>query len=547
LEKTLATQEALADFTYTPNWEDMPTFDYDFITHPEDGVISSPTLTSLLEFMYGEDIWESQGVLTAEAEALTAEVKYLSFYGNFLDGEIEFYYGFEDYRDYPNENTLYGDDFNYSLNGVVIRDTSYFSDYEDFLFAELDCFPNVTLLESNGMRLSSDMELPALTALYYDQDLSEVVNSGLPVSQLEALCLDSPSSLEHLGEFQNIKHLELSGYNLTSLDGIESLTLLESLSIYDCHIADLSPLGNLTSLTNFYLTGDEQVKDLSCLEYLPELSNLWLIDTAILNLDFLVGHTDLTLLYLTGNSQLNDFSALESLSELDSLHLDITSLTGDQPDVSVIGRLSNLDSLSLVDVYDVSFLKELNNLTYLSLDTALDTSIAETISHMADLEVLNISNCGESSLEQVKLLGQLEHLSEVYVENMELSGDMTGLFELPGLNYLSVVNCRFYEPISSINWPSDLIWLDISGVNFFDITDSYGGFYTAGNENTQALQSFISLLGDCTSLQYLYAGDCTIENTSFLGNLTSLVELDVSNCNIDGFEPDSISLCTGMQ
>jgi Leucine-rich repeat (LRR) protein len=546
-QEPTTSQEALADFTYTPNLEGMPTFDYDSIAHSEDGVISSPTLTALLEFMFGEDIWESQGVLTADAAALAAEVKYLSFYGNRLDQELIVYYGFEDYHAYPEEDSIYGNDFRNTLSGISMSDISYFSDYKDFLFAELDCFPNVTLLEANSLILSTNMQMPALTALCYDAELSEVIKSGLPISQLEALRLDSPSSLEGIEAFESLTFMEFSGEDLTSLDRIDSLPVLESLILYDYPLSDLSPLGNIPSLEALYLFGGEQVKDLSFLAQLPDLSVLWLEDTAVLNLDFLSASTSLYALSLTGNGQLNDFSVLGELSELKSLYLDISALNGDQPDLSVIGRLANLDTLRLADVYDVSFIQELNGLTFLSIDTAIDTSIVTSISHMANLEILDVINCGESSLEQIELLGELSNLSELYVENMELSGDMTGLFELPGLSYLSVANCRFYEPLSPIDWPSTLTGLDISGVTFFDITESYGGFYTAGNENKLALQSFLSMLGECTSLQYLNASECIIEDTSFLGNLTSLQNLNLMNCDIEEFAPDSLSRCSGLQ
>ena len=121
--------------------------------------------------------------------------------------------------------------------------------------------------------------------------------------------------------------ISLSGRKLTSLDGIERLTGLETCTLDWVAIKDLAPLQGLSRLTDLVLDALVEVRRLDGLRDLPALRRL--VMSGAMERDWRI-------------------ASLEPLAQLEALEeLDIGQLRLDDPSVEALARLSNLKRLRL--------------------------------------------------------------------------------------------------------------------------------------------------------------------------------------------------------
>ncbi len=113
-----------------------------------------------------------------------------------------------------------------------------------------------------------------------------------------------------------------------------------------------------------FIINDNQIRDISVLQFLPQLTALDLYDNQISDISVLQFLTQLTSLNLGGN-QISDISVLQFLTQLTSLNLGGNQIS----DISVLQFLTQLTSLHLYSnqISDISALQFLTQLTSLSL------------------------------------------------------------------------------------------------------------------------------------------------------------------------------------
>ena len=173
---------------------------------------------------------------------------------------------------------------------------------------------------------------------------------------------------------------------------------LEELLLDYCYMDDYAPLGSLTKLQKLQLTNCSAGKG-----------------NAVADIDWLKGLTELRSLNLR-NNEIVDTSALEGLTKLTHLYLSENPLTDE--DLVPIGKLVNLEQLSLYDlkkITDVTPLEKLTKLTFLH------------IGH-------------NSKLKNVKPLTSLKKL--VYLRlNHTIVSDLTGFGKLTALKKLDLSKC----------------------------------------------------------------------------------------------------------
>jgi len=100
---------------------------------------------------------------------------------------------------------------------------------------------------------------------------------------------------------------------------IDQLTILQSLSLSNTHVSDITVLGGLTGLQVLNLTG-VQASDITPLAGLKGLQSLYLDNTQVSDITALGGLTGLQSLYLTG-TPISDIRALGGLTGLQRLDL----------------------------------------------------------------------------------------------------------------------------------------------------------------------------------------------------------------------------------
>jgi Leucine-rich repeat (LRR) protein len=194
----------------------------------------------------------------------------------------------------------------------------------------------------------------AAIATFEDANLEAAIRAALSVGAQESLTCGLISGLTEFGA-------PLAG--ITSLVGIQNLTSLTQLRLFENSITNISALRGLTSLTDLSLGGNS-ITDISALRGLTSLTELSLGGNSITDISALSGLTSLTVLTLAGNS-ITDINVLSGLTSLTDLSLGGNSITD-------ISALSGLTSLTILDlgynsITDISALSGLTNLTELWL------------------------------------------------------------------------------------------------------------------------------------------------------------------------------------
>lgn len=189
---------------------------------------------------------------------------------------------------------------------------------------------------------------------------SSAVNISDP--NLESLIrqtIDHPTGALTKQIVLSITALDAREKEITSLDGIEALSNLETLRIDSNRLNDIRPLARLKKLEVLTLRAN-QISDLSPLAKLTRLQVLDLRDNEISDPSPLVGLTDLEDLNLRGN-QITDIGFLADLTNLKELNLRENQIV----DIDILADLVNLEDLNLRHnkIRDVSPLADLTNLT----------------------------------------------------------------------------------------------------------------------------------------------------------------------------------------
>jgi internalin A len=168
-----------------------------------------------------------------------------------------------------------------------------------------------------------------------DPDLDFAIHAALGVSALLPLTC---------GMVESLTGLNASSRGITSLEGIENLSGLTTLTIRDNAITDIGPLRALTGLTFLNLAAND-ISDVEPLRRLTALTFLAINDNgAIRDIDALSALTSLSgTLWLGGN-------AIESLEPLRGL-ADVTAIRAWHNRIADLAPLAGLTGLSEVNVH----------------------------------------------------------------------------------------------------------------------------------------------------------------------------------------------------
>ena len=266
---------------------------------------------------------------------------------------------------------------------------------------------------------ASNRGIQDLTGLQHAINLEEMWISGNPVSDISPLAKLTNfiglhawetliSDLAPLAGLKKLRWLDFGrtpsdrnrGLDLTPLSGITSL---KKLTFYACGIKDITPLADLTGLTQLRVGGNREISDASPVAGLINLEHLDFHHDSISDLSPLAELTNLKSLNLYDNRLITDLSPLAGLTSLTELHLGNNMIS----DMSPLARLTNLIRLRLSQnmISDVSPLAGLINLEILHLHT----NLIYDISDLAGLSVypnhINWSNNPGAPIAGQEILG----------------------------------------------------------------------------------------------------------------------------------------------
>ena len=204
------------------------------------------------------------------------------------------------------------------------------------------------------------------------------------------------------------------------------------------------------------LTGLEYATNLEILELGGEsVDGEYVNSNTIADLSPLMDLTNLTQLNLWGNN-ISDISAVAGLINLKSLYLGWNNIS----DSSVVADLTNLTELGLEgnNISDISAVAGLTKLTWLNLGA---NSILD-VSGVADLTKLTWLNLGSNNVLDVSVLANLTQLKTLYLWRNNIS-DISPLVENAGLGSGDEVDLRG-NPLSYVSIYTHIPTLQSRGV-----------------------------------------------------------------------------------
>ena len=305
---------------------------------------------------------------------------------------------------------------------------------------------------------------PSAIVTFADPDLEEVVRGALSVGAQADLTCGLVSGLTRLtapAEFNPRTNRVIYGGHFRespvkrfeSLEGIQNLTGLTSLSMGDRLITDIGPLSELTNLTSLSLHTN-WISDVSPLSGLTNLTQLTLSENQIGDIGPLRGLTNLTLLRLHSyypvqtaflvardpalgpgvlENEITDISAVSGMTNLRELRLHLHEIK----DISALRGLTNLQNLRLYGngITDISALSGMTNLNLLWLH---DNSITDVgpLRGLTRLVQLGLAN---NSISDISALSELRSLEALFLSGNSIT-DTSPLSRLQNLEILRLAN-----------------------------------------------------------------------------------------------------------
>ena len=156
------------------------------------------------------------------------------------------------------------------------------------------------------------------------------------------------ASLEDIGNFPNLRILQIKESRISDLSPLQKLNFLRSLNIQNSQISNLQPLQTVDTLTYLNLSHN-QISDLTPLAQLTSLTELYLADNKITDIAALANLEELTELNLAGNN-LSDLTPLAAITaNLGSLILNNNNWTykAEKREIDLPFKVKNGDQIKL--------------------------------------------------------------------------------------------------------------------------------------------------------------------------------------------------------
>ena len=256
-----------------------------------------------------------------------------------------------------------------------------------------------------------------------------VIPDGNLRAVIERRLRKSPGETITRADMENLTHLWALNQNINDLTGLEYATNLTTLSLRDNQISDITALSGLTNLTGLDLSSN-QISDITALSGLTNLTRLYIASNPISDITALRRLTNLTLLSLSSN-QISDIAVLSGLTNLTTLRLGGNQIS----DIAVLSGLTNLGwlDLSYNQISDIAVLSGLTNLTGLGLR---DNQLSD-ITALSGLTKLTRLYIARNLISDITALSGLTNLTELYLHNNQIS-DITALSGLTNLRELEL-------------------------------------------------------------------------------------------------------------
>lgn len=329
-------------------------------------------------------------------------------------------------------------------------------------------------------------------------------------------------------DVSRITFINASNRNVSSLEGIENLEGLKSLTLWDNSLTDISPLKGLSKLENLSLDNN-MISDIAPLRNLINLESLGLNNNCIKDISALSELVNIQKLYIMGN-EIKDISALANMKKI----FDLVIAENKISDISPLKNLTQLTYIHAGDnqISDISSLNNLVNLTGLIMYNNNITDI-DVLGGLTELKNLVINN---NKIKDINALSSLTNMVGLELANNQII-DISSLGAMTQLKWVTLQENQItsIEPLQYLtNYEKTLKLNDnlISDVSPLENFENLEALYLRNNQITD-----ISALSNMVNMKELYLADNQITDISALSSLVNLEKLYLFDNQIKDISP----------
>ncbi|WP_454193321.1 leucine-rich repeat domain-containing protein [Paenibacillus sp. Marseille-Q7038] len=305
---------------------------------------------------------------------------------------------------------------------------------------------------------------------YLDNGLKMILNKAqdeeLTVSDLEKLTvIDLPSagirSLSGLEHAAHLTHLRIPYNQVEDLSPLQEITTLREVDVTNNYVSSIEPLEKNTEMERL-IVSNNAITSLGVTGNFPRLHTLYAGGNQITSLDGLSGAASLRTLDIN----FNKIESVEPLVNMTSLK-ELLASSNQIKNISVLTQLPNLQILDLNQnqITDATYINKLPK-SIVSLKLAYNPlshiNQLQNISHLTNLEVLDLSGLKLSSLNPLQDLQQLTNLnvSDNQITSLDPLKDLKSLTNLDVSKNLifNLAPLQELNHIQSLDLASNLVW-----------------------------------------------------------------------------------------
>lgn len=274
--------------------------------------------------------------------------------------------------------------------------------------------------------------------------------------------------LRDLAMFKNLESLTLQNTDVDDLSVLSEMQSLKKLVLTgNDYLRDLSPIASLTGLREVNLGGQyTPVEDLTLFSGMTELESLRVWPLVSTDLSPIAGLTHLKSLIIANRGMSDGIADISVLSGLKELEL--INLGGTFSDISALAELKNMkDMVIYCSVSDITPLSGLTKITRLSIDSDYLTDIS-ALAGMTELEKIYLG----CPVKDISVFAGFTKLTEIHMPNCMVE-DITPIAGLTKLTWVEMPHNRITD-ISALSGLNELQDLRMSGNYITDVTPLYG-------------------------------------------------------------------------
>ncbi len=327
--------------------------------------------------------------------------------------------------DWKIEGMTFNQDANYQSPGDYNVIIDYEKTYEDKISITLDGgIADETVINYKVVQSSNAID----SLIFNDENLCEAIYHSLLNNKSEYSTLSRAKSILNIeqAEISRISELNLAGYKIRDLTGLESFENLRNLNVSENSFTTIEPLKYCKNITDLNASNSPISNNNNAIIELKQLRKLDLSNTGMTNIDNL-------------NKFINSFEEWETCY-IDDLNLSSNAIE----DITGIEKMSEIQNLYISNnkLSDISNLEKLTKLKVLNVSSNNIEDISK-LANIVTLRTLNISN------------NKIKDISSIYkgITAFYFSGnnvkDITSLKKMTSLTDL-VMNNNKIEDITAI-------------------------------------------------------------------------------------------------